>query len=147
MEIMKHLKFFLMTAVMFTALLTFSGCAPQSQKIGTQDWSITNTATYTWDEAQKACPAGFHLPRIVEMEAMENARRTEGKMRPTWCFGERGDIFEANLCYTSALSVFWTSEEADKNSAYAWDVELDYTYFKPQAYDKNEHLSIICTKD
>lgn len=143
MEIMKYWKF-LLAAFM---LMLFAGCAPQSQRIGNQEWTLTNTTTYTWEQAMNSCPQGFHLPHLVEMEAMENARRSESGMRPAWCFGENGDIFESGLCYTTAQSAFWTSVEADKNTAYTWDVELDYAYFKPQAEGKHERRSVICVKD
>lgn len=154
---------------LLAAVATLTGCAGKTVTIGQQTWMTDNANTpvegakcykagtngqqcadnhmvYTWDGATGACPAGFHLPSVQEFLALENARKSKNDLLNLSCFGD-DKTFDGGLCYETAFSAFWTSTEADKKSAFVWDVELDYTNLTPRAASKKEQFAVRCIKD
>jgi len=122
---------------------------------------------YDWETANKACPAGFHLPSDDEWTALENAvggRSTAGtKLKSAAGWNEDGNAtndfgFSAlpggggysggNFAGTGDIGLWWSATE--RNAIYAWlrymasnevDVYRDYDY------GKTGLLSVRCVKD
>ena len=156
------MKFFRATSAL--AALLLAGCA-STVTIGNQTWMVDNAGTptegsrcywgdekscgtnyrvYNWDGAQKACPEGFHLPSLKEWKELEEGRKANTKDYQYLCVGKN---YSGGFCYASVFSVFWTTDELDKDNAYTWDPEFDYSQVKPAAAGKDEYLAVRCVKD
>ena len=106
---------------------------------------------YTWKAAQKACPAGWHLPKRQELDAlMELAQKTASdeskasavlKSKTGWTNHGKKDESGDDLLGFNALPVGYMGDEEEGNSPYIsetyaaffWSSTSDKDY-NPDAY-------------
>ena len=121
---------------------------------------------YTWEEAKKACPEGWHLPNddewkilFVEVGGVEQAG-LQLKSTSGWETGENGKDkygFEASpMGYRDALderqkkgyrALFWSATELDSKNAYNWRFDGVSDYVFHEDYPKNFKLSVRCIEN
>lgn len=97
---------------------------------------------YTWDDAKKACPAGWRLPSVVDFKTLLAAMGTSGEERSqnlhagTWNNGSdtfgfsalpAGNYYSSNKKFSNVgySTYFWTSTEDNSYDAYSLDVYDD----------------------
>ncbi|MCQ2090413.1 MAG: hypothetical protein MJY93_09200 [Fibrobacter sp.] len=115
---------------------------------------------YTWDDAKKACPAGWHLPSKAEFESL---RATVGSSNDEISLNLRAGIWEkgsdmfgfsalpAGHSYSKefgALGYFthlWTSTEHNSNKAYYLGIYGRYAGVND--YSKHYGYSVRCLQD
>ena len=162
-------------AICLAGVATFSGCDKEENPIEnpnnppTEDpvvingvrWAKRNVGTkntfvpsvesygnyYTWDEAVNACPSGWRLPTVSEIERLLDT----SKVRTEWTningvngriFTDRisgnniflpaaGWNFEGKLSNLGKEGNYWTGMEIDNSSAYffPFDNEFDKWYY------------------
>lgn len=124
---------------------------------------------YDWKTANRACPAGWHLPSNNEWQALIDYLGggndvTGGKLKSTSEWNDANTFGITNSSGFSALpggyrsngggvffnlgnnSFWWSATES--GGAYAWGCELKYTYVHMlNGYDKLFGLSVRCLKD
>lgn len=118
---------------------------------------------YTWDDAKKACPAGWHLPNVVDFETLLAAMGTSGGERSqnlragTWNNGSDTIGFSAlpagryfsylkdfdNLDYNTN---FWTSTESSSSLAYSLGIYGNGAGVNDH-YDKGFGSSVRCLQN
>ncbi len=118
---------------------------------------------YTWDDAKKACPAGWHLPSEEELESLLSTVGTSGTERSlnlrarSWENGSDKFDFSAlpagyynsygkkfgNLGY---YAYFWTSTESNSNFAYGLLIDGNGAYFNDDD-GKYHGRSVRCLQD
>ena len=129
---------------------------------------------YRWDDAQTACPPGWHLPTKSEFETLVEAvggLHVGGRMlKSTDLWTKEDDEKEGSDAYsftalpaglnlfefdegnlhsgTELHTAFWSSSEAD-SSLYAYSLNLAYDSRKAvfRSNPKNDGYSVRCLKD
>ncbi len=114
---------------------------------------------YTFADAQKVCPAGFHLPSKIEFDRLLANVYTEGAdsenlRHKNWAKGKNLSGFgalPAGKCEKSGCSFwnteayFWSSTERNKIIAYGLYVDINKALVSYGKIDR--YLSVRCIKD
>ena len=129
---------------------------------------------YTWIDAEKACPAGWHLPDTTEWNtlfASVGGRPTASKYLKSksgwktcknWCWanGNGSDDYGFSALPVASWgersefgsegegAVFWTASKEDRNAYYIYLVaKYSYTIYFNKNYDNYSRRSVRCVKD
>lgn len=130
---------------------------------------VTYGKLYTWDAAMRACPAGWHVPSLMEFETMINGIGgtdiAGGKLKDyekqLWrevnvgATNEVGfNALPAGRRYDSGLfagagyyAQFFASTEYNSTEAYNMTIGYDYTNVFIYNYKKSYAISVRCVKD
>lgn len=101
---------------------------------------------YTWEAANKACPAGWHLPSDEEWYVLaslyEGVDSAGQHLKSTSLGGTNKSRFNIKK-----PSIFWSSTELDSASAMDWKV--NFRWKKPQGWKgrKELHNAVSCVQD
>jgi uncharacterized protein (TIGR02145 family) len=129
---------------------------------------------YTWNDAVKACPAGWHLPDTTEwntlfasvggrLTASKYLKSTSGwKTCKNWCWanGNGSDDYGFSVLPVDGwgdnhefgsegrMAEFWTASKEDRNAYYIYLVaKYSYTIYFNKNYDNYTRRSVRCVKD
>jgi uncharacterized protein (TIGR02145 family) len=132
---------------------------------------------YTWDEAKKACPAGWHLPSDAEWKKLERnlgmstaeadglgrreseAEGTKVKSTDYWMDEGNGDNHSGFNVLPAGMSrygkeirlgsyaYFWTSTQLNSTKAWFRDVYFAKSGINRLYYNKNAGYSVRCVKN
>ena len=121
---------------------------------------------YTWEDAKRACPLGWHLPSEAEWGTLFYAvggASVAGailKSKEGWIKGGVGkDIFlfsalpagyrneEGDYDLEGGFANFWSSTERDSRNAYFMSFYFDRTDVKSGSNKKDYAFSVRCVKD
>ena len=129
---------------------------------------------YTWIDAEKACPAGWHLPDTTEWNtlfASVGGRPTASKYLKSksgwktcknWCWanGNGSDDYGFSALPVASWgersefgsegegAVFWTASKEGRNAYYIYLVaKYSYTIYFNKNYDNYSRRSVRCVKD
>jgi uncharacterized protein (TIGR02145 family) len=128
---------------------------------------------YRWDDAQTACPLGWHLPTKSELETLVEAvggQYVGGKMlKSTELWVYEDDEKEGSDAYSftalpagqnvyefdegelhnedQLLTAFWSSSEADSSLAYALHLAFESRGAVFDSNSKRDGFSVRCLKD
>jgi len=122
---------------------------------------------YTWEEATKACPSGWHLPNNAEWKALVSsaggmdAAGGKLKARSGWENGGDGSTDEygfsalpgglglpdGSFHFVDNYGYWWSATESNTDNAYYWI--MSYVNSKVGKFDngKSSLLSVRCVKD
>lgn len=119
---------------------------------------------YTWNDAKKACPSGWHLPTRAEFDtliaAVGGISTANNVLRSTSGWNNCGNCADAfgfsalpagyrydngNFRDEGYYARFWSSTEYDSNVAY--DMHLNYNGGSPGIGDKLFGSSVRCLQD
>lgn len=163
------------------------GKAYKTVKIGKQVWMAENLSykigdsycykddeancakygrLYTWKAAQKACPAGWHLPSKGEFEALVEAVGGEGvagkKLKSSSGWNENGNgddtfgfsafpagtrIEDGNYNEEGENAYFWSSTEQSRHVALRVLLSYEFDYVDLFDFVKEDGFSVRCLKD
>lgn len=93
----------------------------------TQDMKYNTSGGYTWEEAQTACPPGWHLPSDTEWETLKSNIDSDRFGNPT------------------TGGVWWSSTPVSETQASVWAVNAPSLMKETQ--DKSNIRSVRCVKD
>ncbi|MCL2260966.1 MAG: hypothetical protein FWC15_06375, partial [Fibromonadales bacterium] len=111
---------------------------------------------YTWEEAKKACPSGWHLPSDAEWTALANFAGGDkvagGKLKAKSGWSNNGNGtddygFSLTPDGDGEYSRLWSSTE--HNASNAWRRRIDYdgsTVLRDNQHKANPY-SVRCVKD
>jgi len=122
---------------------------------------------YTWEEAMKACPSGWHLPNNAEWEALVSsaggmdAAGGKLKARSGWENGGDGStdeygfsalpggdgIPDGSFDNVGNYGSWWSATEFNTVSAYDWDMLCGSSKVDKGYSGKSLLLSVRCVKD
>ncbi len=119
---------------------------------------------YSWADAQKVCPAGFHLPSKVEFSRLlvhvgEGQEGSENLRASSWKGGKNGSGFSAlpagafkadNFASFGSAAYFWTVSKCSKegnNDAYSMTIAQGSVSAKSCNSEGTDFLSVRCIKD
>jgi len=167
-------------------LFAVSAQAQKSVKIGNQVWMSENLndaskggkcyenkpesckkygRLYTWGEAMKACPSGWHLPSDAEWEALvsfaggKNAAGRKLKAKNGWEGGGGSDEYgfsalpggscgpDGSFYFVGNFGNWWSAAEYDTGSAYFWYMSHSDSKVVKVSYGRSGLLSVRCVKD
>jgi uncharacterized protein (TIGR02145 family) len=116
---------------------------------------------YDWETANKACPAGFHLPSDKEWTTLVNYAGGEEKAGTKLKSKARRDgtddygwsallggfgLSDGSFVYAGANSFWWSATEYDAN--YAWTLGISYSNTAGTIYrNKSQLYSARCVQD
>ncbi len=124
---------------------------------------------YSWEDAQGACPKGWHLPNVEEFKDLSNifgGEKIAGKFLKApsgWSNSGNGTIIDGfsaqpggyfaysgnSYVYSGKgdYAIFWTSSEASKTTAKSVDLSHHHTGMGIAENSKNVDVSVRCVKD
>jgi len=127
---------------------------------------------YTWEEATKACPSGWHLPSKEEWQTLVDLageRKVAGgklKAKNGWndYYGESGNGTDeygfstlpggfgepvGSFFGVGNFGFWWSATESSTDTDYAYHCDVGYGNSKVgnYSYDKSYLLSVRCVKD
>jgi uncharacterized protein (TIGR02145 family) len=148
-------------------------------KIGDQTWmaenmhfavegSVCNHACekagriYSWEEALKACPKGWHLPNNTEwkmlIDAIGGVSVAGSKLKAKESWGSKDDNANTDELGFSAFSThyiksplgncwWWSNAEQSPGFAYAYYIVASIDSIGLESNDKTDGFSVRCVKD
>ncbi len=119
---------------------------------------------YSWADAQKVCPAGWHLPSKVEFSRLlvhvgEGQEGSENLRDSSWKDGKNGSGFSAlpagafkadSFASLGSMAYFWTVTKCSKesnNDAYSMTIGPGSVSAKSCNSQGTDFLSVRCIKD
>jgi len=122
---------------------------------------------YTWEEATKACPSGWHLPSNEEWQTLVDlagGRKVAGgklKAKNGWESGGDGSTDEygfsalpggsgtpdGSFSSVGYFGSWWSATENYTDSAYRWNMVYANSLVGKSNYGKSGLLSVRCVKD
>ena len=122
---------------------------------------------YTWEEAMKACPSGWHLPSNAEWESLVSSAGSMDaaggklKARSGWENGGDGStdeygfsalpggygIPDGSFANVGNYGNWWSATEYSTDYAYTWLMYYNSSRVFKSYYDKSYLLSVRCVKD
>jgi len=122
---------------------------------------------YDWETANKACPAGFHLPSDDEWTALVNyadgKEKAGRKLKSKACWNNNGNCTDDDDYGWSALpggvgnsdgyfgagniGYWWCATENGATHAWYRDMDSYYAYVRGFDYYKTDLCSVRCVKD
>lgn len=124
---------------------------------------------YSWDDAQKACPEGWHLPNVEEFKDLSNffgGETTAGKFLKShsgWNNSGNGTVIDGFSAQPGGYfayignsyvyrgkgdyAIFWTSSEVSKGTARSVDLSHHSTGLGIAENSKDADVSVRCIKD
>ncbi len=119
---------------------------------------------YTFDDAQKVCPTGWHLPEKEELDENtgllkavggNNAKGAENLRVTTWNSGTNiynfsalpaGQYYSGNYSNFGSYASFWSSTVGN-NGYYHYHLRIDDNYAGMSGNDKDYGYSVRCIKN
>jgi len=121
---------------------------------------------YTWEEAMKACPSGWHLPSSEEWEALVSSAggmdAAGGKLKAKSGWEKGGDgtdeygfsalpggygIPDGSFINVGHYGNWWSATELSTVTAYGWDMYYVNSGVNENYNGKSYLLSVRCVKD
>ncbi|MEA2042226.1 MAG: FISUMP domain-containing protein [Bacteroidota bacterium] len=119
-------------------------------KSGDDSWSYENSANnageygklYTWKEAKKVCPTGWHLPSSSEWNTAKNyISKLDIKMGGVYYY------FVGSFSSIGETAGFWTSTSSDASNAVAKTFRKGSNLMKTEQQNKTYGYSVRCVKN
>ena len=127
-----------------------------------RDFCADYGGLYTWEDAKKACPSGWHLPTKSDWEALVDTidakNKVAGKMLKSYDFWNGEDRYGFNALPAGywdgddyygfgEYTIFWSSTEKAKSSAHVFMLygEYDAAAFSDQLM--TDAVSVRCVQD
>ncbi len=117
---------------------------------------------YTFEDAQKVCPSGWHLPTQTELSALiiyaggENSTGATNLRASSWGSGAdkygfgalpAGSYYGGNYLNFGNYAYFWSATENEDNSNYAYNLYLDNGNANVYNNHKGTAFSVRCVRD
>ena len=121
---------------------------------------------YTWKAAQKACPAGWHLPSKEDFEALVDAGGGEvvagKKLKVSSGWDENGNgvdsfgfsalpagtrVYDGDYIEEGENAYFWSSTEHSSHVALRMLLSYEFDLADLSNFDKEDGFSVRCLKD
>jgi uncharacterized protein (TIGR02145 family) len=119
---------------------------------------------YDWNTANKACPAGWHLPNDAEWETLENTvgRSAGKKLKSTSGWNNNGNgtdeygfsalpggngFSDGSFRSTGNFGYWWSATESNANNAWGRGMYYSYEGVNRNYYGKTSLFSVRCVQD
>ena len=98
---------------------------------------------YTWQEAKKACPVGWHLPGDAEWrDYQKNLSNAEWKT-----IGRGGVHTWDSYGDTSNSGYYWSSSSTSKSTARGWSFTQSSKYVERNDFERSTGMYVRCVAD
>lgn len=98
---------------------------------------------YTWQEAKKACPAGWHLPEDAEWrDYQKSLSQSEWKN-----IGRGGVRTWDSYGDTSNSGYYWSSSSTSKSTARGWSFTQSSKYVERDDFERSTGMYVRCVAD